>query len=166
MDEGKAPRNLLAGAGSKSPSAAAVKSRGGEHKKEKARQEPGQISDRKLNESEPLMTCRKHRNEVKTASSRWRGKSTDGTCLRSVRPPALRWQEPVSRPWSGTWEPSAPMRTESLKQKPCKSPSRKAARRGGTPRSSERSPRQRDGAKGACSGRLKAQVNRQRKEPA
>jgi hypothetical protein len=43
-DEGKkAPRDLLAGAGLKSPSAAVVKSHGGEHKKEKAREEPGQI---------------------------------------------------------------------------------------------------------------------------
>jgi RNA-directed DNA polymerase len=43
-DEGKkAPRDLLAGAGLKSPSAAVVKSHGGEHKKEKARKEPGQM---------------------------------------------------------------------------------------------------------------------------
>ena len=44
-DEGKkAPRDLLAGAGLKSPSAAAVKSHSGEHKKEKAWEEPGQMS--------------------------------------------------------------------------------------------------------------------------
>jgi hypothetical protein len=43
-DEGKkAPRDLLAGAGLKSPLAAVVKSHGGEHKKEKAREEPGQM---------------------------------------------------------------------------------------------------------------------------
>jgi hypothetical protein len=43
-DEGKkAPRDLLAGAGLKSPSAAVAKSHGGEHEKEKAREEPGQM---------------------------------------------------------------------------------------------------------------------------
>jgi hypothetical protein len=53
-DEGRrTPRDLLTGAGSKSPSAAVVKSHGGEHQKEKARKEPGQMSNRKLNESEP-----------------------------------------------------------------------------------------------------------------
>lgn len=42
-DEGKAPRDPLAGAGLKSPSAAVAKSHGGERKKEKAREEPGQM---------------------------------------------------------------------------------------------------------------------------
>jgi hypothetical protein len=43
-DEGKkAPRDLLAGAGLKSPSAAVAKSHGGERKKEKAREELGQM---------------------------------------------------------------------------------------------------------------------------
>ena len=39
------------------------------------------------------------------------------------------------------------MLTEQFKQKPCEDLIRKAARRGGTVRSSEGSPRQRDGAK-------------------
>jgi len=56
---------------------------------------------------------------------------------RALWPPALRWHESVRRRLSGTWEPSAPMATERLKQKPCKSWSRKAAQRGGMARSSE-----------------------------
>jgi group II intron reverse transcriptase/maturase len=136
-DEGKkAPRNLLAGAGSKSPSAAAAKSRGGEREKEKAREEPGQISERKLNESEPLMTCRKRGNEIKTAQSRWRGKSAGRACLWPERSPALRWQDPLARRLCGTWEPSGPMRTENTKRKPREVESREAAPRSGTARSS------------------------------
>jgi hypothetical protein len=48
MREGKAPRDLLAGAGPKSPSAAVVKSHGCEHKKEKAREEPGQMKQEEV----------------------------------------------------------------------------------------------------------------------
>ena len=48
-DEGKkAPRDRLAGAGLKSPSAAVVKSHGGEHKREKARKEPGQMKQEEV----------------------------------------------------------------------------------------------------------------------
>jgi hypothetical protein len=165
-DEGKVPRNLLAGAGSKSPSAAVVKSHGGEHEKEKARQEPGQIRDRKLNANEPLMKCRKRRNEVKTAHSRWRGTSTEGTCLRSVRSPALRWQDPVSWRWCGTWEPSASMPTETLKQRPCKSPSRNATQRDGTPRSSNEVPNKGMEPRGRVQGGWEPRINRQREESA
>ena len=45
MREG--PRNRLTGAGSKPPSAATVKSRGREHWKEKAWEEPGQVTGKK-----------------------------------------------------------------------------------------------------------------------
>jgi len=97
---------------------------------------PGQMGDRKLNGSESPMKCRKRTDEVKTAGESllrdklWRslfmaraasGMKVTGTCCRRL---------------SGTWEPSAPMRTEKLKRKPRKSLSRNAARRGGTPRSS------------------------------
>ncbi len=140
-DEGKkAPRDLLAGAGLKSPPTAVVKSRGGERKEEKAREEPGQMRQRKLNASEPLMTCRKRRDGIKTAQSRWRGKSAGGACLRPVRSPALRWQDPLTGLLCGTWEPSAPMRTEKIKRKPREIESREAAPRGGTTRSSDEVP--------------------------
>jgi len=61
-----------------------------------------------------------------------------GRCLfRASRPPALRGHESVTRQLGGTWEPSVSMLTEPLKQKPCESESREAARRDGMARSSE-----------------------------
>ena len=135
----KDSRNPLAGADSKSPLAAMVKSHGGE-RKGKVPARPGQMSDRKLNGSEPPMTCRKKRDEVKTATDvllreeRWRslitasaasGMKVAGSCRRRL---------------CGTLEPSEPMLTEKLKRKPRKSLSRDAARRGGTPRISKEVP--------------------------
>jgi hypothetical protein len=86
------------------------------------------------------MTCRKRSNEVKTgAESLFRDK-LGKNLFPARRPPALRWRELVMRPLYGTWEPSAPMSTERLKQKPCESLSRGAARRDGKARSSEEVP--------------------------
>src|ERR1700683_2610054 len=68
------------------------------------------------------------------------GLSMDAACLRATRPPALRWHDSVAPRLCGTWEPSAPMRTERLKQRSCESPSREAASRDGTARSSEEVP--------------------------
>ena len=86
------------------------------------------------------MTCRKRRDGIKTAQSRWRGKSAGGACLRPVRSPALRWQDPPAGLLCGTWEASAPMQTEKIKRKPREIESREAARRGGTTRSSNEVP--------------------------
>ena len=86
------------------------------------------------------MTCRKRRDDVKTAESRYCGISSGETCLRAERHPALRWPESVGRRLSGTWEPSAPMQTEKLKWKNHKSESTDAEPRGGTTRSSEEVP--------------------------
>ena len=83
------------------------------------------------------MKCRKRRDEIRTAQSRWRGKSAGGACLRPVRSPALRWQEPLVRRLCGTWEPLvASMRTEKAKRKTREAESREATQRGGTTRSS------------------------------
>src|SRR5438477_7006011 len=51
------------------------------------------------------MTCRKRRDDVETAGSRYCGNSLDETCLRAGWHPALRWPESVGRRLSGTWEP-------------------------------------------------------------
>src|ERR1700729_595592 len=51
------------------------------------------------------MTCRKRRDDVETAGSRYCGNSLDETCLRAEWHPALRWPESVGRRLSGTWEP-------------------------------------------------------------
>ena len=94
------------------------------------------MGDREMNASEPLMTCRKRRNEDQTEVESLTREEQGRSLFRALRPPALRWHEPVTRQLSGTWEPSAPMTTERFKQKTCKSQSRKAARRGGMARSS------------------------------
>src|SRR6516165_442136 len=43
------------------------------------------------------------------------GISSDETCLRTERHPALRWPESVRRQLCGTWEPGAAMRTDNSK---------------------------------------------------
>jgi hypothetical protein len=95
------------------------------------------MADREMNASEPLMTCRKRRNEDQTEVESLTREEQGRSLFRTLWPPALRWHESVRRQLSGTWEPSAPMLTQRLKQKTCKSLSRKAARRGGMARSSE-----------------------------
>jgi len=64
---GRAPRSRHAGAGSKPLRAAAVKSRGGERRRKGAARSR-QVRIMETNASEPLMTCRKRRNDVKTGT--------------------------------------------------------------------------------------------------
>jgi hypothetical protein len=90
-----------------------------------------------MNASEPLMTCRKRRNEDQTVVESLTRERRGRYLFRASRPPALRWHESVAQRLSGTWEPSAPMINERLKQKTCESWSSKAVRRGGMARSSE-----------------------------
>jgi hypothetical protein len=86
------------------------------------------------------MTCRKRRDDVKTAGSRYCGISSGGACLRTERHPALRWPELAKRRLGGTWEPGAPMRTEKPKWKTHKGESSDTVPRGGTTRSSKEAP--------------------------
>jgi hypothetical protein len=58
-------RSRPAGGGSKPPQAAPVKSRGGE-RPWKRRNGMRQVRAKKANASEPLMTCRKRRDDIKT----------------------------------------------------------------------------------------------------
>jgi hypothetical protein len=83
------------------------------------------------------MTCRKRRDDVETAGSRYCGNSLDEACLRAGWHPALRWPESVGWRLSGTWEPRAPMLTEKFKWKNHESESTDAESRGGTTRSSD-----------------------------
>ena len=152
MRETKAPRDRLTGAGLKSPLAAVVKSHGREHRWKRPAS-AGQIGDREMNVSEPSLTCRNvYQLRSKPGGCGCPGIKRGRSLLRTPRPPALRWHEPVTQRLCGTWEPSAPMPTERLKQKPCESLSREAVRRGGTVRSSVEGPDKGHGAKGLCSG--------------
>lgn len=140
MRESKAPRDRLTGAGLKSPLAAVVKSHGRERRRKRPDKESGQMSDREMNASEPLMKCRKRRNEVETGGMSLTQDQCGRSLFRAARPPALRWHDPVAWRLYGTWEPSVPMATERTKQKTCEARSREAARRGGSTRSSEEVP--------------------------
>lgn len=75
-----APRNRLAGAGSKTPQAAVVKSHGGERwGKGPARQD--QLWIREASTSEPLMRCRKFLGDVKTGAYLYARISSGGYLL-------------------------------------------------------------------------------------
>ena len=82
MREEKAPRDRLAGAGPKSPSAAVVKSHGREHGRKRSGNGSDQIGNREMNESEPLMTCRNvYQMRSKPGGSGCPGISMDETCF-------------------------------------------------------------------------------------
>jgi hypothetical protein len=55
---------------------------------EKAGQRVRQVWTKKTNAREPLRTCRKRRDAVKTGASRYPGRSLGGPCLRPRRRPA------------------------------------------------------------------------------
>jgi hypothetical protein len=96
-----------------------------------------------MNASEPLKTCRKRRNGIKTGEKSLTREEHGWNLFQAVWSPALRWHESVMQRLSGTWEPSVPILTERFKQKPCKNHSREAAQRGGITRSSEEVPEKR-----------------------
>jgi hypothetical protein len=73
-------RSRLAGAGAKPPAAAEVKSQCGERVGQGG-QTACQVGTKKTNASEPLKTCRKRRDDVKTGASRYPGSSLGETCL-------------------------------------------------------------------------------------
>ena len=56
--------------------------------KEKAWKEPGQVTGKKRTAREPLMTCRKRRDDVKTAGVSLTQDKPRRTCLRPERHPA------------------------------------------------------------------------------
>ena len=99
--------------------------------------EPGQVTGKKRNAIEPLMKCRKRRDDVKTAASRYCGINSGGACLRTEWHPAFRWPDLVKRRFSRTWEPGAPMQTEKLKWQNHESESTEVEHRGRTTHSSE-----------------------------
>ena len=90
-----APQSRPAGGGSKPPQAAVIKSHGGE-RYGKGRARPCQVRTRETNKSEPLMTCRKQKGDVKTGGIHCPGTSSAGTCLLAERHPAWRRREPGS----------------------------------------------------------------------
>jgi hypothetical protein len=76
----KVLRSRLAGAGFKPPSAALVKSQGGE-RDGKGVTRSRHVSIKETNASEPSMKCRNSKGEIKTEGIRYFGKNLGETCL-------------------------------------------------------------------------------------
>jgi hypothetical protein len=53
------------------------------------------MADREMNASEPLMTCRKRRNEDQTVVESLTREEQGRSLCRTLWPPALRWHESV-----------------------------------------------------------------------
>ncbi len=106
----------------------------------KGRARPCQVWIAELNASEPLMTCRKHRDDVKTGGLSL-SRDESGGHLFTVRA-ASGMKAARTRSWllCGTWEPVAPMRRENRKRRPRERESTDAGHRGGPPRSSGEGP--------------------------
>jgi len=51
------------------------------------------VTGKKRTAREPLLKCRKRREDVETAGSRYCGISSGETCLRTERHPHERWPE-------------------------------------------------------------------------
>ena len=110
---------------------------GGERRGKRLGKEPSQVTDKKMNASEPLITCRKRRDDIKTMESRCHGTSLGETCLRPKRYPVWRWHDLVGGCYMERGNLNALMQTEKFKRKKREDESRKVEFRGGTTRSSD-----------------------------
>ncbi len=72
-DEGRPFGICLQGPVPNRPRLLRLNGRGGERRGKRPGKEPGQVSNKKMNASEPLMTYRKRREDVKTVRSRYHG---------------------------------------------------------------------------------------------
>src|SRR5215471_2122793 len=86
------------------------------------------------------MTCRKRRDDVKTAGNRYCGNSSAMTCLRTERHPALRWPELARGGRAERGNLGLRCERRSHKWKNHKGESTEAETRGGTTRSSREVP--------------------------
>ena len=92
-DEGGAPRNRFEGEGFKPPTAAGVKSLGGERVGKRCN-EMHQVSIKEMNESDPFDEVSKTTTLLSKPKSRSNfGNSMAETFLLAMRQPALRWHD-------------------------------------------------------------------------
>jgi ribosome modulation factor len=92
------------------------------------------------NASEPLMTCRKRRNGVKTGGESLLRDQSGGNLLTAQAASGMKVARMRSRLLCGTWEPVIPMPRERRKRKPLERLSTDAGYRGGATWSSEEGP--------------------------
>jgi hypothetical protein len=94
----------------------------------------------KSNASEPLMTCRKRRNDVETGGESLLRDKSGGHLSTAQAASGMKAARARFRLLCGTWEPVTPMRREKRKWKPHERESTEAGYRGGATRSSEEGP--------------------------
>ena len=100
----------------------------------------GQVRIVKSNASEPLMTCRKRREDVETAGESLPQDKSGGSLLTARAASGMEAARARSRLLCGTWEPVTPMSREKRKGRPPECESTDAGYRDGATRSSEESP--------------------------
>jgi hypothetical protein len=101
---------------------------------------PGQVRIVKSNVSEPLMTCRKRRDDVETAGESLLRDKSGGSLMTARTASGIKAARARSRLLCGTWEPVPPMAREKRKGKPPECESTDAGNRGGATRSSGEGP--------------------------
>jgi len=102
----------------------------------KGRARPGQVGTVESNASEPLKTCRKRRNGVKTGWESLTRDQSGGNLSTAQMASGIKAARTRSRLLCGTWEPVTPMPRERRKRKPLECLSTDAGYRGGATRSS------------------------------
>ena len=98
-----------------------------------------QVRTVESNESEPLMTCRKFQEVVKTGVYPVLREESGGNLFTAQMATGIKAARTRSRLLCGTWEPVTPMQRERYKWEPHKYLSTSAGNRDGAPRSSEES---------------------------
>ena len=103
----------------------------------KGRARTGQVRIVESNESEPLMKCRKRREDVKTGRESLARDKFGGDLITARAASGIKVARTRYRLLCGTWEPVTPMRRENRKWRTHKWESTEAGYRGGATRSSE-----------------------------
>jgi hypothetical protein len=106
----------------------------------KGRARPGQVRTVESNASEPLMTCRKRRNDVKTEGESLPREESGGNLSTAQAASGMKAARTRSRLLCGTWEPVTPMLREPRKGKPPEGVSTEAGYRDGATCSSAEGP--------------------------
>lgn len=101
---------------------------------------PCQVRIAELNASEPLMTCRKRRDDVKTRGESLTWDESGGHLSTDRAASGIKAARTRYRLLCGTWEPVTPMLRENRKRRPRERQSTDAGYRGGATRSSEEGP--------------------------
>jgi hypothetical protein len=106
----------------------------------KGRARPGQVRTVESNASEPLMRCRRRRDDVKTGGESLLRDQSGGNLCTARAASGMKAARMRSRLLCGTWEPVTPIPREERKGKPPKCASTDAEYRGGATCNSDEGP--------------------------